>query len=195
LIVGTKGRNLNGIQGLLPGSVSKYCLQNSPIPVIVVRPNNMRARGKRKRQNDPSRQVYRDLLDKSDKLPHGADVFVKLGVALDAGQAMSADEATAVAQAIGVGGKPHKPLHLPSRGSPGPKSPLIKVQSVDDADVTLLTDLEPERLSPTERPAIIRKASDPPSPNSPLASVKELPEVPEHPMARKPVVGNGLSPT
>lgn len=38
LIVGTRGKSLGGIQGLLPGSVSKYCLQNSPVPVVVVRP-------------------------------------------------------------------------------------------------------------------------------------------------------------
>ncbi|KAF8539712.1 hypothetical protein BDD12DRAFT_80132 [Trichophaea hybrida] len=35
LIVGTRGRSLGGLQGLLPGSVSKYCLQHSPVPVIV----------------------------------------------------------------------------------------------------------------------------------------------------------------
>ncbi|KZF22733.1 adenine nucleotide alpha hydrolases-like protein, partial [Xylona heveae TC161] len=42
LIVGTRGRSLGGIQGLLPGSVSKYCLQHSPVPVIVVRPSSKR---------------------------------------------------------------------------------------------------------------------------------------------------------
>ena len=42
LIVGTRGKSLGGIQGLLPGSVSKYCLQNSPVPVVVVRPEEKR---------------------------------------------------------------------------------------------------------------------------------------------------------
>ncbi|KAI8078743.1 uncharacterized protein BX664DRAFT_286854 [Halteromyces radiatus] len=36
LIVGTRG--LSEFQGMLLGSVSKYCLQHSPIPVTVVRP-------------------------------------------------------------------------------------------------------------------------------------------------------------
>ena len=39
LVVGTRGRSLTGYQGLLSsGSVSKYCLQYSPVPVMVVRP-------------------------------------------------------------------------------------------------------------------------------------------------------------
>ncbi|KAF1812808.1 hypothetical protein P152DRAFT_378087, partial [Eremomyces bilateralis CBS 781.70] len=65
LIVGTRGRSLGGIQGLLPGSISKYCLQHSPVPVIVVRPNSKRAKNKQKRLHDPSRQSYRDLVYKS----------------------------------------------------------------------------------------------------------------------------------
>ncbi|KAF2843369.1 adenine nucleotide alpha hydrolases-like protein, partial [Patellaria atrata CBS 101060] len=65
LIVGTKGRSLGGFQGLLPGSVSKYCLQHSPVPVIVVRPNSKRTKNKKKRMNDPSRQGYRDILDRA----------------------------------------------------------------------------------------------------------------------------------
>ncbi|EFW16020.1 hypothetical protein CPSG_07647 [Coccidioides posadasii str. Silveira] len=48
LIVGTRGRSLGGMQGLLPGSVSKYCLQQSPIPVIVVRPSQKREKKKQK---------------------------------------------------------------------------------------------------------------------------------------------------
>ncbi|KAF2097582.1 adenine nucleotide alpha hydrolases-like protein, partial [Rhizodiscina lignyota] len=67
LIVGTRGRSLGGFQGLLPGSVSKWVLQHSPVPVIVVRPNSKRAKGKRKRLQDPTRTGYRDLLDKSSQ--------------------------------------------------------------------------------------------------------------------------------
>lgn len=65
LIVGTKGRKMVGFKGLLPGSVSKYCLQHSPIPVIVVKPHQKRAKKKAKRLNDPSRKAYHDLLRKS----------------------------------------------------------------------------------------------------------------------------------
>ncbi|RPA79313.1 adenine nucleotide alpha hydrolases-like protein, partial [Ascobolus immersus RN42] len=65
LIVGTRGRSLGGLQGLLPGSVSKYCLQHSPVPVIVVRPSNKREKKKKKRQADPSRRAYMSILEKS----------------------------------------------------------------------------------------------------------------------------------
>lgn len=72
LIVGTKGRSLTGYQGLLSsGSVSKYCLQYSPVPVIVVRPSSKRESKKRKRLQDPSRRSYRDILDKSEDAPRG----------------------------------------------------------------------------------------------------------------------------
>jgi nucleotide-binding universal stress UspA family protein len=72
LIVGTKGRSLTGYQGLLSsGSVSKYCLQYSPVPVIVVRPSSKRESKKRKRLQDPTRRSYRDILDKSEDAPRG----------------------------------------------------------------------------------------------------------------------------
>lgn len=63
LIVGTRGRNLNGMQSLLPGSVSKYCLQQSPIPVIVVRPEVKRNEKKSKRSKDPNRQSRGLVMD------------------------------------------------------------------------------------------------------------------------------------
>nr|OQO22751.1 hypothetical protein B0A51_09857 [Rachicladosporium sp. CCFEE 5018] len=67
LVVGTRGRSLTGYQGLLSsGSVSKYCLQYSPVPVIVVRPSSKRESKKRKRLQDPERRGYRDILDKSE---------------------------------------------------------------------------------------------------------------------------------
>ncbi|KAK4940875.1 hypothetical protein LTR66_014873, partial [Elasticomyces elasticus] len=68
LIVGTRGRSLGGFQGLLPGSVSKYCLQHSPVPVIVVRPSSKRDKKKRKRLRDPRRGGYRDILDKTEEV-------------------------------------------------------------------------------------------------------------------------------
>ncbi|KAF2767174.1 hypothetical protein EJ03DRAFT_329460 [Teratosphaeria nubilosa] len=72
LVVGTRGRSLTGYQGLLSsGSVSKYCLQYSPVPVIVVRPSSKREAKKRKRMQDPERRGYRDILDKSEDAPRG----------------------------------------------------------------------------------------------------------------------------
>ncbi|KAL9581817.1 MAG: hypothetical protein Q9212_003664, partial [Teloschistes hypoglaucus] len=59
LIVGTKGKSPQGVQTFLTGSVSRYCLQNSPVPCIVVRPTRKRIARKKKRLNDEKRErVY-----------------------------------------------------------------------------------------------------------------------------------------
>ncbi|MEX1653228.1 hypothetical protein ABZ960_08635 [Streptomyces pseudovenezuelae] len=64
LIVGTRGRSLGGIQGLVNNrnSFSKYCLQYSPVPVVVVRPTDKRLKKKAKRTNDSNRQTYLGML-------------------------------------------------------------------------------------------------------------------------------------
>ncbi len=64
LIVGTKGRSHDGVQGFLVNrsSFSKYCLQYSPVPVVVVRPTEKREKKKIKRAGDPSRQSYINML-------------------------------------------------------------------------------------------------------------------------------------
>ena len=111
LIVGTRGRSLGGIQGLLPGSVSKYCLQNSPVPVIVVRPTAKREKKKRKRLADPTRKNYMSILSKSGVGGPGSENLVvqQQQENIQQQQQQSADndeaiekEAIAVAQAIGI---------------------------------------------------------------------------------------------
>ncbi|KAI3336608.1 hypothetical protein HD806DRAFT_11675 [Xylariaceae sp. AK1471] len=64
LIVGTKGRSMEGVHGFLVNrsSFSKYCLQYSPVPVVVVRPTDKREKKKAKRAGDPSRQSYIHIL-------------------------------------------------------------------------------------------------------------------------------------
>ncbi|KAF5022611.1 hypothetical protein F66182_5357 [Fusarium sp. NRRL 66182] len=64
LIVGTRGRTLGGLQGLVNtrNSFSKYCLQYSPVPVVVVRPTEKRIKKKAKRANDAGRQTYVSML-------------------------------------------------------------------------------------------------------------------------------------
>jgi hypothetical protein len=125
LIVGTRGKSLGGFQGLLPGSISKFCLQNSPVPVIVVRPNMQRARGKRKRLQDPARHAYRDLLDKAGIDGHLLDSSNRNSVDHLGGQGeerpAANDEAAAVAAAVGI------KLANFDRGAKG--SPLVKVES------------------------------------------------------------------
>jgi hypothetical protein len=101
LIVGTRGRSLGGVQGLLPGSVSKWCLQSSPIPVIVVRPETKRLKKKKKRQADPNREAYNTVREASLYRSYVLDrttletAFVQLPSATDA-------ELEAVSDAIGV---------------------------------------------------------------------------------------------
>ncbi|KAK4152868.1 hypothetical protein C8A00DRAFT_15874 [Chaetomidium leptoderma] len=64
LVVGTKGRTLGGFQGLMNArnSFSKYCLQYSPVPVVVVRPDDKRLKKKDKRTQDPTRHSYAAML-------------------------------------------------------------------------------------------------------------------------------------
>ena len=67
LIVGTRGRSLGRLQGLMNArnSFSKYCLQYSPVPVVVVRPDEKRIKKKTKRANDLTRQTYVAMLQAS----------------------------------------------------------------------------------------------------------------------------------
>lgn len=80
LIVGTRGRALNGISSILPGSISKWCLQNSPVPVIVVRPDRKRSKAKKKRLNDPTRKSYLEILEKSSSFDDLNKIFAQTGV-------------------------------------------------------------------------------------------------------------------
>ncbi|KAG5359384.1 Universal stress protein A family protein [Yarrowia sp. C11] len=66
LVVGTKGRKKVGFQGLMPGSVSQYCLQHSPIPVIVVKPHMKRARTRAKRVVK-NKRAYMEVLEGGGK--------------------------------------------------------------------------------------------------------------------------------
>ena len=123
LIVGTRGRSLGGFQGLLPGSVSKYCLQHSPVPVIVVRPNSKRAKAKRKRYLDPNRHGYKDLLDKSGPQGgHVLDLSYRDSLIEEESQPASEDEAAAVAAAIGY--RPHLD-----------PSPLANIESAQSEEI------------------------------------------------------------
>jgi Universal stress protein family len=103
--VGTRGRSLGGLQGLLPGSVSKYCLQHSPVPVIVVRPTSKREKKKKKRQANPNRRGYLDILEKSSggsrKAGHVLDQSSRNSIASEQPSA-GEGEALAVAEAVGL---------------------------------------------------------------------------------------------
>lgn len=153
LVVGTKGRSLGGIQGLMNtrNSFSKYCLQYSPIPVVVVRPDDKRRKKKEKRTHDPSRQSYVAMLAYNSG-KHEADSEASSVYEFEKG--ISADEeAHRVAAAIGLPArfdptiKPYQPREPRRRSSPAaaasgssvrttsvspPPTPLA--ESVDDDD-------------------------------------------------------------
>jgi len=93
----------------MPGSVSKYCLQHSPVPVIVVRPSSKRDKKKRKRLMDPGRRGYRDILDKSEDAAEGGHLLDERNrksivgdqVLSELGMRDAEEEARMVAEAIG----------------------------------------------------------------------------------------------
>ncbi|KAJ5373282.1 UspA [Penicillium concentricum] len=99
LVVGTRGRNLKGVHSLLPGSVSKYCLQQSPIPVIVVRPSPKREKKKKKRRADPTRRSYNHILEMSEQ--RGSQIF-GASPSTDSSTSKLPDEEAAVAEALGL---------------------------------------------------------------------------------------------
>ena len=143
LIVGTRGRSLGGVKGLLPGSVSKYCLQNSPVPVIVVRPSSKREKKKKKRRADPTRRAYMDILERSGA--KGSQVLDKIETDSVLGDA-SENEALAVAKAIGMPSsfEDYKALRRSSDGDIGDGGSLTQVNSAK-SDYTS----GPESPSPT----------------------------------------------
>ncbi|KAL1838045.1 hypothetical protein VTJ49DRAFT_3118 [Mycothermus thermophilus] len=102
LVVGTKGRSLGGFQGLMNArnSFSKYCLQYSPVPVVVVRPDDKRQKKKDKRSQDPARQSYAQMLAYN---AGKHEVDGDLSDAYEFEKGISADEeAHRVAAAIGL---------------------------------------------------------------------------------------------
>ncbi|KAI1619039.1 hypothetical protein EDD37DRAFT_296433 [Exophiala viscosa] len=131
LVVGTRGRNLGGMQGLLPGSVSKYCLQHSPVPVIVVRPTSKRMKKKMKRQLESGRSLYSSMLEQAQTAGgrHLYDKSNNTSISMEATE----QEANAVAKAIGP----------PKRGILKYGGPLTRVTSAR-SDVTSDED-SPER--------------------------------------------------
>ncbi|ROW17625.1 hypothetical protein VPNG_00876 [Cytospora leucostoma] len=102
LIVGTRGRTLAGFQGLMAtrNSFSKYCLQYSPVPVVVVRPDEKRQKKRDKRDNDPEKRSYRQMLQ-ANKGIHEADSDTAADWRIES--KLSADEeAGKVARALGL---------------------------------------------------------------------------------------------
>ena len=84
-------------------SFSKYCLQYSPVPVVVVRPDEKRQKKREKRDNDPDKWSYRQMLQ-ANKGIHEADSDMAVDWQIES--KLSADEeAGRVARALGLPAK------------------------------------------------------------------------------------------
>lgn len=78
--------------------MSRYCLQNSPVPVIVVRPEDKRKKKREKRSAQSASSVYTSILDQtpptSNDIPHNQTAT--------SGTGATEGERSAVAEAVGV---------------------------------------------------------------------------------------------
>jgi hypothetical protein len=156
LIVGTRGRSLGGIQGLVNNrnSFSKYCLQYSPVPVVVVRPDEKRKKKKDKRSHDPSRQSYISMLSSNEGV-HEADKGAS-GLYETETQIPPEEEAHQVAAALGLPAafdptiKPLQAPLTPTTQIPRSSASSILGSSVSTADASVVP------------PGLERRSSTPP---------------------------------
>ncbi|KAM0561555.1 hypothetical protein ACHAPJ_003439 [Fusarium lateritium] len=121
LIVGTRGRTLGGLQGLVNtrNSFSKYCLQYSPVPVVVVRPTEKRIKKKTKRANDSARQTYVSMLAATAG-KHEADSEASSTYELEVHNSPD-EEAHQVARALGLPAS-FDPTIKPLNHDPSPRT-------------------------------------------------------------------------
>ncbi|RDW70011.1 hypothetical protein BP5796_08408 [Coleophoma crateriformis] len=150
LVVGTRGRSLGGFQGLMANrnSFSKWCLQYSPIPVVVVRPTEKRLKKKMKRDADPGRQGYASILRDSGIHVHETEITPNARL-FEAANNPDA-EAHAVAAVLGLPAQfdpTIKALDLPGT------TPLRKVLSGD----TAITETSETTFSRSPSPEIHKK--------------------------------------
>lgn len=102
LVVGTRGRSLGGLHGLVNtrNSFSKYCLQYSPVPVVVVRPTEKRNKKKERRAADSTRKTYARMLAATNG-KHEADSDTASTYDLEV-QISADEEAHQVAKVLGL---------------------------------------------------------------------------------------------
>lgn len=142
LIVGTRGRTLGGFQGLVASrnSFSKYCLQYSPVPVVVVRPDEKRQKKKEKRDNDPEKQSYRQMLMATQGI-HEADSEATSTWEIES--KLSADEeAGKVARALGLPAK-FDPTLKPFKPERQRSALSVAMRLADDEPGPLVSDTVP----------------------------------------------------
>jgi hypothetical protein len=164
-------------------------LQNSPVPVIVVRPSSKREKKKQKRRADPSRRSYMEIVEKSGA--QGSQVLKKAELEKNVGPALSEaklKEAGAVANATGIPDSIENAAYLknmlngaePSSGpdSPSPvgrssASPGSGVRMSPDLGRLVSSDLsEGDELEAERRPE-----AQPPPPSDDITEAQSIAEV------------------
>lgn len=124
-------------------SFSKWCLQYSPVPVVVVRPTEKRLKKKKKRDADPTRQDYARILKDSGIEEHETQSGSQHSI-FEASNDPN-EEAHAVAAALG----------LPAQFDPTLK-PLYRESSrssrVVESGPSRVTNTSQNNLSPDSRP-------------------------------------------
>ncbi|KAL8993822.1 MAG: hypothetical protein Q9188_007230 [Gyalolechia gomerana] len=137
LIVGTKGKSQSTgmMQSFVTGSVSRYCLQNSPVPCIVVRPTRKRLAKKAKRLADEKRRNYASVLEMSGARGSQPPMGPLMGdhlVAAGGNTEASEKEAQAVAAAIGIPARSLSKLpglRKPATGPDDEGAPLVRMRA------------------------------------------------------------------
>ena len=132
--------------------MSKYCLQNSPVPVVVVRPGAKREKKKKKRLADPSRRSYADVMsfDGTDMAGHVLRSPLPEPAPGDEG-ATTGDaerEAAAVARAIGIPG-PDAAINILRGGSRSGSRPSSRGPAEREEGAALRRAPEPAAESPS----------------------------------------------
>lgn len=73
LTIGTRGKQVSALEKMLGttplGNLSKSLIWQSPVPVIIVRPEDRVKKHLLKRMSDPRRHEYYDLVQHDDDLP------------------------------------------------------------------------------------------------------------------------------
>ncbi|RMZ85971.1 hypothetical protein DV737_g21, partial [Chaetothyriales sp. CBS 132003] len=186
LVVGTRGRNLGGMQGLLPGSVSKYCLQHSAVPVIVVRPSSKRMKKKMKRRQETGKSLYASMVEQAQRVG-GSHLYDKGAQKLVMSTEATKQESAAVAKAIG---QPRRGILKASSMQPHAKSRATGSGSEEDEPLPserfalpigfLATEAAPRADLAMKSPSIAMLAEDwsdstPPRARSPAVAPRRRP--------------------
>ncbi|PHH70665.1 hypothetical protein CDD80_5802 [Ophiocordyceps camponoti-rufipedis] len=151
LIVGARGRSLGGIQGLVNSrnSFSKYCLQYSPVPVVVVRPTEKRIKKKVKRVNDATRQTYVSMLAATGGV-HEADSETSSTFELET-QNSPDEEAHQVAKVLGLPAKFDPTIKPISPSLLGPRSRQTSPHTPSSAPAAVAVAERPPSTDATPR--------------------------------------------